>query len=81
MQRHLTVRMAWHDHGWDGTICRNPSANSYCTGAHSLLSERITTDDLAGLRQERIDAVVHNLLSGKLAGSAEVGFSRHHYRL
>lgn len=38
---HLTVRMAWHDNNWDGKVCLNPSANTYCTGAHSLLSGRI----------------------------------------
>jgi exodeoxyribonuclease V alpha subunit len=39
--RHVTVRMAWHDNGWDGTICRDPAGNSYCIGSHSLLSERV----------------------------------------
>ncbi|MGB8867899.1 MAG: hypothetical protein WCC96_01425, partial [Rhodomicrobium sp.] len=24
--KHVTVRMAWHDSGWDGTICRDPAA-------------------------------------------------------
>lgn len=38
---HLTVRMAWHDNNWDGKVCCNPEANTYCTGAHSLLSGRI----------------------------------------
>lgn len=38
---HLTVRMAWHDNNWDGKVCSNPEANTYCTGAHSLLSGRI----------------------------------------
>ena len=38
---HLTVRMAWHDSGWDGRVCQNPRANTYCSGAHSLLSGRI----------------------------------------
>jgi hypothetical protein len=33
--------MAWHDSEWDGTVCRDPAANSYCTGSHSLLSERL----------------------------------------
>jgi hypothetical protein len=33
--------MAWHDSGWNGTICRDPAANSYCVGSHSLLSERL----------------------------------------
>ena len=38
---HLTVRMAWHDNNWNGKVCQNPEANTYCTGAHSLLSGRI----------------------------------------
>lgn len=38
---HLTVRMAWHDNNWDGKVCCDPETNTYCTGAHSLLSGRI----------------------------------------
>ncbi len=38
---HLTARMAWHDNNWNGTVCNNPELNTYCTGAHSLLSGRI----------------------------------------
>lgn len=38
---HLTVRMAWHDNNWNGKVCCNPEGNTYCTGAHSLLSGRI----------------------------------------
>jgi len=38
---HLTVRMAWHDNNWNGKVCQNPAGNTYCTGAHSLLSGRI----------------------------------------
>lgn len=41
---HVTARMAWHDNGWDGRICDNPAANTYCTGNHSLLSERIARE-------------------------------------
>ncbi|WP_371763805.1 ATP-dependent RecD-like DNA helicase [Massilia sp.] len=39
--KHITVRMAWHDNGWDGHVCRDPARNSYCVGSHSLLSERL----------------------------------------
>jgi energy-coupling factor transporter ATP-binding protein EcfA2 len=28
---HLTVRVPWHDSGWNGTFCRNPCANTSCT--------------------------------------------------
>ena len=44
MGRHLTVRMAWHDNNWDGTVCSKPEENVYCVGNHSLLSERIARD-------------------------------------
>ena len=27
---HLTIRVAWHDNRWDGTICRAPSDNAFC---------------------------------------------------
>lgn len=28
--KHLSVRVAWHDNKWNGTVCSNPSNNSYC---------------------------------------------------
>lgn len=28
--QHLTQRVAWHDHAWDGTICRHPVSNAFC---------------------------------------------------
>jgi len=33
--------MAWHDNNWNGKVCCDPAGNTYCTGAHSLLSGRI----------------------------------------
>lgn len=41
--RHITVRLAWHDSGWNGHICSAPDANTYCVGEQSLLSDRIRT--------------------------------------
>jgi len=41
MSRHITIRMAWHDNGWNGRLCKNPSQNTYCIGNHSLLSDRL----------------------------------------
>lgn len=37
----LTLRVAWHDNKWNGSICNDPENNTYCNGFHSLLSERI----------------------------------------
>lgn len=39
--KHLTLRVAWHDNKWNGSICKDPENNTYCNGFHSLLSERI----------------------------------------
>lgn len=39
--RHLCVRLAWHDNGWDGNICKEPENNIYCVGEQSLLSDRL----------------------------------------
>jgi len=33
--------MAWHDSNWNGKVCCDPAGNTYCSGAHSLLSGRI----------------------------------------
>ena len=30
MRTHLSVRIVWHDRGWDGRICDHPSQNAYC---------------------------------------------------
>jgi hypothetical protein len=29
--QHLTIRVPWHDNGWNGTICNNPCGNNSCT--------------------------------------------------
>ncbi len=28
--KHLSVRVAWHDRAWNGSVCNNPKANSSC---------------------------------------------------
>ncbi len=32
MATHVSVRLYWHDHGWDGTVCRDPKGNVWCEG-------------------------------------------------
>jgi len=44
MSYHVSVRLAWHDHGWDGRICKNPKKNTYCAGPHSYPGERIAEE-------------------------------------
>jgi ATP-dependent exoDNAse (exonuclease V) alpha subunit len=28
--KHLSVRVPWHDNGWNGSVCNNPKANGAC---------------------------------------------------
>lgn len=28
--KHLSIRVAWHENQWNGTICNHPSENTYC---------------------------------------------------
>ena len=47
---HLTTRVAWHDSRWDGSVCKAPSCNSFCTALDRIRLERDddTEDVLAG---------------------------------
>lgn len=46
--KHISVRLAWHDSGWNGCICRNPKANTYCVGQYSYQRDLIVRErDLA----------------------------------
>jgi len=41
MTVHISARIAWHDSGWNGHICRDPKANTYCVGQYSFPGEMI----------------------------------------
>src|SRR6266487_506173 len=41
MTVHLSARIAWHMDGWNGRICQQPSANTYCVGLHSYPGDAI----------------------------------------
>lgn len=58
--RHLTLRVAWHDAAWDGTVCRGPSGNPYCL-------------DLDRIREERDDAALDALAGKFFADLAPTG--------
>lgn len=48
---HLTVRVAWHDNRWDGTVCRAPSRNSFCIALDRIREaprDDVAEDRLAG---------------------------------
>lgn len=38
--RHLSIRVPWHDAGWNGTVCQNPLANSACLRLANIHQKR-----------------------------------------
>ena len=30
MTKHMSIRLAWHNEGWNGHICQKPCENTYC---------------------------------------------------
>ena len=41
MPNHISLRLAWHNDGWNGRVCKEPARNSYCVGPHSYPGELI----------------------------------------
>jgi RecD/TraA family predicted helicase len=42
MAKHISLRLAWHDDGWNGHICKNPRLNTHCVGQHSYPGDLIS---------------------------------------
>jgi exodeoxyribonuclease V alpha subunit len=62
MATHLSLRLPWHDRGWDGHVCDNPTANVYCTGEFGLLAHEIRQRKDA-VEEERIKGVPLKLIN------------------
>lgn len=41
MPQHLSLRLAWHNEGWNGEMCKDPKSNIYCVGRYSYPGDRI----------------------------------------
>ena len=44
MTTHMSLRLAWHQDGWNGHICKDPKANPYCAGPHSYPGDLISQE-------------------------------------
>lgn len=45
MIKHLSIRVAWHDNQWNGSICCNPNSNSYCTQLPRIYEEKTDSEE------------------------------------
>lgn len=55
MIQHLSIRVPWHDHGWDGTICQDPCANTACLKLNGILE---------GKKEEEEQAICGQCIAG-----------------
>ena len=55
--QHLTIRVPWHDNGWQGTFCNNPCGNTSCTILPRIATGRDDAweTELAGGSLEELD--------------------------
>ncbi len=54
--RHLSVRVPWHDAGWDGTVCQFPRKNASCLALNRIGATK--DDDLDELHAgKRLDQI------------------------
>ena len=47
MAQHLSIRVPWHDHGWDGTICEHPDSNNSCLRLKNIYENRDDANECA----------------------------------
>lgn len=64
MVQHISARVAWHNNGWNGHICKNPKENTYCIGQYSYPGNIIAKErdldwevEVAGCSCEKLDAI------------------------
>ncbi len=55
--KHLSIRVAWHDNNWNGTVCRNPKANTYCQQLARIFEEKqVSENDLKNKKWNELPA-------------------------
>jgi hypothetical protein len=42
---HLSIRVPWHDAGWDGTVCRHPTDNGACLILERIHQEKVDSEE------------------------------------
>lgn len=40
MNKHLSIRVAWHDSKWNGAVCKHPSQNAFCLNLPRIYQEK-----------------------------------------
>ena len=60
MATHVSVRLFWHDSGWNGSICRDPLSNVWCEAHENVRDHKDVSAEVAclyDLAEARVIAV------------------------
>ncbi len=75
--RNLSIRVPWHDRGWDGHVCNSPSGNSSCL-ALKLIAENRNDAFEDSVRGEAFDELDSDKIPPCLRSSAGFLSGRQH---
>ena len=51
MAQHISVRVPWHDNGWNGTVCQFPGENNACLRLKNIYENRNDAEEIDILRK------------------------------
>ncbi len=66
MAQHISVRVPWHDNGWNGTVCRYPGENNACLRLKNIYENRNDAEeiDICGKCMEHLEEKVPCISEG-----------------
>ncbi|MDE0308501.1 MAG: ATP-dependent RecD-like DNA helicase [Acidiferrobacterales bacterium] len=59
--RHISIRVPWHDSGWDGTVCKNPERNTSCLKLINIANLKDESEEQALAGQSLVDMDANQL--------------------
>lgn len=77
--RHISLRVPWHDNGWNGRVCKNPKRNLSCLRLKNILLSKNENDEdeIKGKAfNELVDNEIPPCLGERGAFMAEFSFTK-----
>ena len=44
--KHISVRVPWHDNGWNSHVCVNPCCNTFCKQLPNIVNSKVDCGQL-----------------------------------
>ena len=45
--KHISVRVPWHDNGWNSHVCANPRCNTFCKQLPNIVNSKVDCEQLS----------------------------------